>query len=46
MITKEKHRILIVPNFGTGADNGMMPALKEDLAWACPTQWIVKEIKF
>lgn len=29
MIIPERHRILIVPDFGTGADDGMMSALKD-----------------
>lgn len=45
MITKEKHRILIVPDFGTRAEIGMMPALKEAIEGKGGARVIVADLR-
>ena len=45
MITKEKHRILIVPDFGTRAEIGMMSALKEAIEGKGGARVIVADLR-
>lgn len=45
MIIPERHRILIVPDFGTGADDEMMPALKEAIEARGEAKVIVADLR-
>lgn len=45
MITPERHRILIVPDFGRSADEGMIPALKEAIEARNEAKVIVADLR-
>lgn len=45
MITPERHRILIVPDFGTGADDGKMQSLKEAIEARGEAKVIVADLR-
>lgn len=45
MIIPERHRILIVPDFGTGADDGMMSALKDAIEVRGEAKVIVGDLR-
>lgn len=45
MIIPERHRILIVPDFGTGADEGMMLSLKEAIEARAEAKVIVTDLR-
>lgn len=45
MIIPDKHRILIVSDFGTGADNGYMTALKEAIETTDKARVIVADLR-